>query len=76
MQDGISFFAELLRRVKVLPGGSEPLAAAVKNNLDFARAHRDVILKWGRFPHRNSILGRSSTAEEEQGMKEGGIPSF
>ena len=32
---------------------------------DFARRHRDVIRRFGRFPHRNKILGRPSTAEEE-----------
>jgi uncharacterized protein (DUF924 family) len=32
--------------------------------LDFARRHRDVIARFGRFPHRNEILGRSSTPEE------------
>jgi uncharacterized protein (DUF924 family) len=31
----------------------------------YAVAHRDVIAKFGRFPHRNTILGRESTAEEE-----------
>lgn len=30
----------------------------------FARTHRDVVERFGRFPHRNAILGRSSTAEE------------
>lgn len=32
--------------------------------LDFAVRHRDVIARYGRFPHRNAILGRLSTAEE------------
>lgn len=32
--------------------------------LDFARRHRDVIARFGRFPHRNRILGRASTAPE------------
>ena len=32
--------------------------------LDYAHRHRDVIERFGRFPHRNSILGRQSTAEE------------
>ena len=32
---------------------------------DYAVRHRDVIEKFGRFPHRNSILGRPSTPEEE-----------
>lgn len=30
----------------------------------FARAHRDIVERFGRFPHRNAILGRDSTAEE------------
>ena len=32
--------------------------------LDFAIRHRDVIARFGRFPHRNAILGRESTPEE------------
>jgi uncharacterized protein (DUF924 family) len=31
---------------------------------DFARRHRDVIARFGRFPHRNAALGRPSSAEE------------
>ena len=31
---------------------------------DFARRHRDVIARFGRFPHRNALLGRVSSAEE------------
>jgi uncharacterized protein (DUF924 family) len=31
---------------------------------DFARRHRDVIARFGRFPHRNTVLGRVSSAEE------------
>jgi uncharacterized protein (DUF924 family) len=34
-------------------------------HLDFATKHRDLIRKFGRFPHRNVMLGRSSTPEEE-----------
>lgn len=30
----------------------------------YAHAHRDVIARFGRFPHRNAILGRTSTPEE------------
>ena len=32
--------------------------------LDYAERHRDVIRRFGRFPHRNVILGRTSTREE------------
>lgn len=38
----------------------------------YAIAHRDVIEKFGRFPHRNAILGRSSTPEEEEYLKQPG----
>lgn len=34
------------------------------NNLRFAQQHRDIILRFGRFPHRNAVLDRTSTAEE------------
>ena len=35
----------------------------------YARAHRDIIRRFGRFPHRNAILGRSSTSEELEFLK-------
>jgi uncharacterized protein (DUF924 family) len=38
--------------------------AGVPNNLRYARLHRDVIARFGRFPHRNAWLGRPSTPEE------------
>lgn len=39
-------------------------AAKLESNLRFAQHHRELIRKHGRFPHRNSILGRQSTPEE------------
>ncbi|WDE95557.1 DUF924 domain-containing protein [Lentisphaera profundi] len=36
----------------------------IQSNLDFEIQHRDIIEKFGRYPHRNSILNRLSTAEE------------
>lgn len=36
----------------------------------FAEAHRRVIARFGRFPHRNAILGRVSSAEEEASLHE------
>jgi uncharacterized protein (DUF924 family) len=35
-----------------------------EEKLDYAIRHRDVIARFGRFPHRNAILGRDSTPEE------------
>ena len=39
------------------------------NNLDFAIRHRDIVQRFGRFPHRNEILGRESTEEEVAFLK-------
>jgi len=39
----------------------------------FARLHRDVIERFGRFPHRNEILGRKSTPQETAFLAEGGF---
>jgi uncharacterized protein (DUF924 family) len=36
-----------------------------EKTVDYADRHRDVILRFGRFPHRNAVLGRSDTPEEE-----------
>ena len=38
--------------------------AGLMENASFARHHRDIIRQFGRFPHRNKILGRQSTPEE------------
>jgi Bacterial protein of unknown function (DUF924) len=40
--------------------------------LKFAKSHRDDVKTFGRFPHRNAILGRESTAEELEYLKKGG----
>jgi len=39
---------------------------------DYARRHREVILRFGRFPRRNAALGRNSTPEELAFLREGG----
>jgi uncharacterized protein (DUF924 family) len=38
----------------------------------YALAHREVIRRFGRFPHRNAILGRASTPEELEFLKQPG----
>jgi uncharacterized protein (DUF924 family) len=45
------------------------------SNLLHARAHREVIRKFGRFPHRNAALGRSTTAAESVFIDDGGYGS-
>lgn len=39
---------------------------------EFAIKHRDIIERFGRFPHRNAILGRTSTAEETEFLTQPG----
>lgn len=37
----------------------------ITSSLDFARQHADIIERFGRFPHRNAVLGRQNTREED-----------
>ena len=41
--------------------------------LRYARQHRDVINKFGRFPHRNRVLGRSTTQAERDFLDDDGV---
>ena len=44
--------------------------AGLTNNLAFAEGHRDLIRQFGRFPHRNPVLGRESSAAELQAIED------
>ena len=48
----------------------EPLGA---EGLKFAIIHRDIIAKFGRFPHRNAALGRATTPDEQAFLDAGGF---
>lgn len=48
----------------------------MQENIKYAISHKDVVQQWGRFPHRNAILGRQSTAEEADGIAKGTIPKW
>ncbi|MBX3223295.1 MAG: DUF924 domain-containing protein [Labilithrix sp.] len=50
----------------------EDLAKSVANSLDYAKRHAVIVERFGRFPHRNAILGRSSTPEELEFLKQPG----
>lgn len=45
---------------------------AAKISLQFAREHRDIIAEFGRFPHRNELLGRAPTTAETLYLASGG----
>jgi uncharacterized protein (DUF924 family) len=47
-------------------------APGLEKNLDFERRHKAIIDRFGRYPHRNAVLGRPSTAEELEFLKQPG----
>jgi uncharacterized protein (DUF924 family) len=47
-------------------------APELASTLDYAYRHRDVIARFGRFPHRNHILGRTTTPEEAAFLQQPG----
>ena len=53
-------------------GAPENLRELCRGTLDYATRHRDIIRKFGRFPHRNALLGRESTAAEAAFLAEKG----
>ena len=54
---------------------SVELAASLGNPkiLDYANMHADVIKRFGRFPHRNAVLGRVSTPDEVEFLRTPGL---
>lgn len=57
-EQSVKHFRELLDEV------GPDLKPIFQSYLDYAVRHRDIIARFGRFPHRNKILGRKSTPEE------------
>jgi uncharacterized protein (DUF924 family) len=43
------------------------------NLLRWMRSHRDIVARFGRFPHRNRALGRPTSAEEQAFLDQGGF---
>jgi uncharacterized protein (DUF924 family) len=54
---------------RLLDGPAPGTAAKLRDFLDYAMQHRDIIRRFGRFPHRNRILGRDSTTEEREYLR-------
>jgi len=52
--------------------GPESMRNFHRSTLDFSTKHRDLIRRFGRYPHRNTMLGRQSTPEEEAFLREHG----
>ncbi|MBX9761024.1 MAG: DUF924 domain-containing protein, partial [Beijerinckiaceae bacterium] len=72
------FFLPLMHAENVQPQrrcveAFEALGAGFENNLKFAREHLDIIERFGRFPHRNPVLGRITSAQEQAYLDSGGF---
>ena len=44
-----------------------------ENSERYAIIHRDIIARFGRFPHRNAVLGRETTSQEQAFLDDGGF---
>jgi uncharacterized protein (DUF924 family) len=66
---GVRAFALLAELARARSPG---VAAFFRGSHEYARRHRDIVERFGRFPHRNAILGRPSTPEEIEFLKQPG----
>lgn len=71
-EDAASQDFSVLLAADMAVNGPENMRQMHRSFLDFASKHRDLIRKFGRFPHRNAHLGRTSTAEELDFVQEHG----
>lgn len=63
---------ECVLRFQALARNSPPeLQATLAGNLRFAEQHRDIVQRFGRFPHRNAAQGRVNTPEEDAFLTDG-----
>ena len=60
------------RFIGLLAEQPEAERAVFADNLDYAERHQKVIARFGRFPHRNVVLGRESTVEELEFLSQPG----
>jgi uncharacterized protein (DUF924 family) len=63
---------ELMRALASDPSLDESSRERFANYVDYAVRHRDIVERFGRFPHRNEVLGRESTEEEREFLTQPG----
>ena len=56
---------------QLVAGAPDALKPKLQGNLDFALQHQAIIARFGRFPYRNAVLGRASSAEEVNFLRDG-----
>lgn len=52
--------------------GDATLKSSLQATYDFAKRHAEIIFRFGRYPHRNAVLGRKSTAAEMEFLQQPG----
>lgn len=57
---------------RLLNEAPEDLKPMFASSLEAAELHRSILARFGRFPHRNRVLGRASTTEEAEYLGQGG----
>lgn len=70
-EKSVELFRRLLEEVSAARR-SDSAPKVFQEFFEFAVRHRNIIARFGRFPHRNEVLGRESTAEEHAFLKEPG----
>ena len=75
MQIGLGLIQQMVDASEKLPDATEA-QQFLRSALNYFKAHHQVVKQWGRYPHRNQVLSRDTTPEEEEGMANGTIPQF
>lgn len=70
----IELIQRMLEECKLAGSEAEETAKQLHQSLYFSQQHRDIIEQFGRFPHRNKVLNRTSTEKEKQFLQDG--PTF
>ena len=73
-EESVRRFEELASATKARsePSAHPSVVSMLESFSTYAKKHRDDLVRFGRYPHRNEILGRESTEEEKEYLKAGG----
>lgn len=66
-EEGVRLFRTLANNAE-----RDGVKKLLQNSFQYARKHRDIIARFGRFPYRNAVLGRRPTPDEERWLQESG----
>lgn len=69
--EGVAAYTALVAEARTAQA-PESILKVLESSLDYAKRHQAVIDRFGRFPHRNQVLGRASTGEELEFLKQPG----